>query len=123
MLTGELPFDAETPVGIAMKHVNEYPTPPGDLDQSIPEGLDAITLRLMSKDPEQRYPDESELIRDLQSVVGGNSPSDATTMILEGAAVAGAGYGGYGTGGQDGVPAAATWVRVRNAAGFCLLRH
>ena len=88
MLTGELPFDAESPIGIAMKHVNNYPAPPSRLDPSIPEGLDAITLRLMSKDPEDRYPDESELINDLERVIGGLSPSEATTMVLPGAAPA-----------------------------------
>lgn len=86
MLTGQLPFDAESPIGIAMKHVNTPPTPPSALDSSIPEGLDAITLRLMSKDSEDRYPDESELISDLESVIQGLSPSEATTMALAGAA-------------------------------------
>jgi eukaryotic-like serine/threonine-protein kinase len=85
MLTGELPFDAETPIGIAMKHVNESPKPPSELDSSIPEGLDAITLRLISKNPEERYPDESELIRDLENVVRGYSPSWETTRVLAGA--------------------------------------
>ena len=94
MLTGELPFDAETPIGIAMKHVNAGPAPPGERDPSIPEGLNAITLRLMSKNPEERYPDESELIRDLENVVRGYSPGEATTRGLAGAApVAPAGGG------------------------------
>ncbi|MDN5697631.1 MAG: Stk1 family PASTA domain-containing Ser/Thr kinase, partial [Rubrobacter sp.] len=88
MLTGELPFDAESPIGIAMKHVNNAPTTPSQLDPSIPEGLDAITLRLMSKDPEDRYPDESELTNDLERAIGGLSPSEATTMALPGAAPA-----------------------------------
>ena len=88
MLTGELPFDAESPIGIAMKHVNNSPTPPSQLDPSVPEGLDAITLRLMSKDPEDRYPDESELTNDLERVISGLSPSEATTMVLPGATAA-----------------------------------
>jgi serine/threonine-protein kinase len=99
MLTGELPFDAETPIGIAMKHVNSPPTPPSQVDPSIPEGLDAITYRLMSKSPEERYPDESELIDDLESVVQGYSPGESTTAILPAVAPPPGGYGGgYGDG-------------------------
>jgi serine/threonine-protein kinase len=100
MLTGELPFDAETPIGIAMKHVNSPPTPPSQVDSSIPEGLDAITYRLMSKNPEERYPDEYELIDDLESVVQGYSPGESTTAILPAVAPPPGGYGG-GDGGGD----------------------
>jgi serine/threonine-protein kinase len=96
MLTGELPFEAETPIGIAMKQVNTSPAPPSELDHSIPEGLDAITYRLMSKDPEDRYPDESELIEDLENVVAGYSPGEATTMALPAVAPPSGGYGGGG---------------------------
>ncbi len=103
MLTGELPFDAETPIGIAMKHVNADPEPPSELDDSIPEGLDAITYRLMSKAPEDRYPDESELIRDLENVVAGYPPGEATTMALPAVAPPVGGYGGHGgSGGNNG---------------------
>ena len=46
MLTGELPFDADTPIGIAMKHVNGHVRPPQELNPSVPDGINAITLRL-----------------------------------------------------------------------------
>src|ERR687885_2659692 len=55
MLTGELPFDAETPLGIAMKHVNGHLRQPSEIDHSIPVGINAITVRLLSKDPADRY--------------------------------------------------------------------
>src|SRR3712207_8549694 len=45
MLTGELPFDADTPLGIAMKHVNGYVVPPQELNPTVPDGINAITLR------------------------------------------------------------------------------
>src|ERR687893_207834 len=47
MLTGALPYDAETPIGIAVKHVNGYLVPPNQLNPDVPEGINAITVRLL----------------------------------------------------------------------------
>jgi eukaryotic-like serine/threonine-protein kinase len=82
MLTGELPFDADTPIGIAMKHVNGHLRPPQDLDPSIPDGINAITLRLLAKAPEDRYGSDSELIEDLELVCAGLDPAGATTELM-----------------------------------------
>ena len=82
MLTGELPFDADTPLGIAMKHVNGYVRQPKDLNPSVPDGINAITLRLLAKNPEDRYASDSELIEDLERVCAGLDPAGATTEIM-----------------------------------------
>jgi serine/threonine-protein kinase len=82
MLTGELPFDADTPIGIAMKHVNGHVRPPQDLDPSVPDGINAITLRLLAKSPEDRYAGDTELIEDLERVCAGLDPSGATTEMM-----------------------------------------
>jgi beta-lactam-binding protein with PASTA domain len=82
MLTGELPFDAETPLGIAMKHVNGHLRQPKDLNPSVPAGINAITLRLLAKNPEDRYASDSELIEDLERVSAGLDPSGATTEMM-----------------------------------------
>jgi len=82
MLTGELPFDAETPLGIAMKHVNGHLRQPKDLNPSVPDGINAITLRLLAKNPEDRYASDSELIEDLERVCAGLDPADATTEMM-----------------------------------------
>jgi len=86
MLTGELPYDAEHPVGIAMKHVDERPRPPRELDPSIPEEMNAVTVRLLAKDPEERYPDATGLLEDLERVQKGLSPTAATMRLLVGTA-------------------------------------
>ncbi len=86
MLTGELPFDAETPIGIAMKHVNGPLRPPRTLNPDVPEGINAITCRLLAKNPAERYADADELIEDLERVMGGLAPSQGTTKILNRAA-------------------------------------
>src|SRR3712207_1684193 len=82
MLTGQLPYDADTPLGIAMKHVNGYLRPPKEVNPSIPNGINAITCRLLAKDPEDRYASDAELIEDLERVAAGLDPASATTEIM-----------------------------------------
>ena len=81
MLTGEMPFDADTPLGIAMKHVNGHLVPPQALNPEIPDGINAVTVRLLQKDPSDRYATDDELIEDLERVVSGLDPSGATTEM------------------------------------------
>lgn len=82
MLTGELPYDAETPIGIAMKHVNGHLREPIEVDPSIPVGINAITMRLLARNPEDRYQDTAELIEDLGRVSEGFEPSGETTRRM-----------------------------------------
>ncbi|MDQ4106127.1 MAG: PASTA domain-containing protein, partial [Actinomycetota bacterium] len=82
MLTGELPYDAETPIGIAMKHVNGHLIEPIEVDPSIPEGINAITMRMLARNPEDRYQDTTELIADLGRASEGFEPSGATTRQM-----------------------------------------
>src|ERR687890_660328 len=82
MLTGELPFDAETPLGIAMKHVNSHLRQPKELNPEVPDGINAITLRLLAKNPEDRYSSDAELIEDLERVCAGLDPSGTTTEMM-----------------------------------------
>src|SRR5919202_505485 len=84
MLTGEVPYDAETPIGIAMKHVNGRLPAPREVDPSIPEGINAITVRLLAKDPKDRYPDAASLIEDLDRVGEGLMPVAATMQTASG---------------------------------------
>jgi serine/threonine-protein kinase len=82
MLTGELPFDADTPLGIAMKHVNGHLRQPKEINPTVPGGINAITLRLLAKNPEDRYTSDSELIEDLERVCAGLDPAAATTEMM-----------------------------------------
>jgi serine/threonine protein kinase len=68
MLTGQLPHEAETPMGIAMKHVSGDLHPPKEVNLDVPEGINAVTVRLLAKDPKDRYQDAAELIDDLERV-------------------------------------------------------
>ena len=55
MLTGRLPFESDTPVGLALKHIQEDPVPPSRLNLRVPPTVDAVVLKAMSKQPEQRF--------------------------------------------------------------------
>ena len=65
MLTGQPPFQAESPVAIAYKHVQERPRRPASIQPGLPFAVEAITLRLLTKNPANRYPDATELRDDL----------------------------------------------------------
>jgi serine/threonine protein kinase/Tfp pilus assembly protein PilF len=68
MVTGRLPFAADTPFVVAFKHQSEKPTPPEDLNPQTPPQLSAIILRCLAKDPASRYQTAEDLCRDLGQV-------------------------------------------------------
>ena len=74
MLTRRVPFDADGPIAIAMKHVSEAPPLPREVNPQVPEDLETITLRLLSKDPAFRYPSALALAEDLGRVCCGLTP-------------------------------------------------
>ncbi|HET9214522.1 MAG TPA: Stk1 family PASTA domain-containing Ser/Thr kinase [Gaiellaceae bacterium] len=78
MLTGKVPFSGDSAIEIAMKHVNELPTPPSKLRSEIPPELDQIVLRALAKEPEERYQTADEFIEDLERVEAGLPISRAT---------------------------------------------
>ena len=65
MLTGKVPFDADTPVSVALKHMQEEPVAPKDINEKIPNSLNDIILKAMRKDPTLRYQSATEMLRDL----------------------------------------------------------
>ncbi len=68
MLTGKLPFEGDSPVTIALKHIQEDPVPPKELNPKIPESLNKVVLKCMEKDASKRYQDIKELISDLEKI-------------------------------------------------------
>lgn len=66
MLTGKKPFDGDNPVSIALMHMQTQPKKPTEINNSIPEGLEEITLKCMQKDPAKRYQTAGELISDIE---------------------------------------------------------
>ncbi|MFQ5593920.1 MAG: protein kinase [Anaerolineae bacterium] len=68
MLTGRTPFDAETTVGVALKHLQATPMPIQQLNPRVPAPVAAIVNRSMAKDPAQRYADAGALTAALRAV-------------------------------------------------------
>jgi eukaryotic-like serine/threonine-protein kinase len=65
MVTGKVPFTGESPVAVAMKHIQEQIIPPRRLVEKIPESLEQIILKAVEKDSADRYNSASELLEDL----------------------------------------------------------
>ncbi|HEX3027559.1 MAG TPA: protein kinase, partial [Clostridia bacterium] len=66
MLTGELPFEADSAVSVAIMQLQQNPKQPREINPDIPEGLEEITLRAMQKDPAQRYASASAMLDDIE---------------------------------------------------------
>jgi serine/threonine-protein kinase len=92
MLTGKVPFTGDTPVEIAMKHLSQVPEPPSKERPQVPHDLDAVVMRAIAKDPDQRYGSAEEMEADLARVARGVAVSpeteEAMTQVLSGAAAA-----------------------------------
>jgi len=56
LTTGFLPFEADTPIGVALKHVNEPLPRPRDLNPNLPQPIEAVLVKALAKDPAHRYP-------------------------------------------------------------------
>ena len=75
LLTGRLPFDAETALGVVLKHVTEEPLPPRRMNPAADTRLEAICLKAMRKKREDRYQGAREMRADLRVVVGSTDPA------------------------------------------------
>jgi serine/threonine-protein kinase len=93
-VTGTLPFDADTPVAVALKQVNEQPLPPSARNNQIDPGLEAIIVKAMQKRAVDRYSSPDEMRKDLRRVVSGEpvhaASAAAGAMVAGGAAAAAA---------------------------------
>jgi len=76
MLTGSPPFMGDSSVSIAYKHVQEQPEPISEKRPGVPEALQAITAKLMNKDPDKRYSSAADLQLDLQRFLSGRLTLD-----------------------------------------------
>ncbi len=65
MVTGRVPFDADTPVSIALKHMQEKPVDPMKLNPNVPVAVNQIIMKAMQKEPSMRYQSATEMLKDL----------------------------------------------------------
>ena len=83
MVTGRVPFDADTPVSVALKQVQEKPIEPISINPDIPEGLNYIILKAMKKDKDERYNSAHELLQDLE-ILSKHPETDFSAFNQEG---------------------------------------
>ncbi len=65
MVTGKVPFDADTPVSVALKHMQEKPVEPKKVNPSVPKAVNDIIMKAMEKDTNLRYQNATIMLRDL----------------------------------------------------------
>jgi serine/threonine-protein kinase len=80
-LTGELPYTADNPIAVSMKHVNEPLRPPKEVNPEIPESMNALVVRLLAKNPQDRYADAEALADDLWRIRRGLAPTAGRTAV------------------------------------------
>ncbi len=100
MLTGEPPFVGDSPVAVAYQHVREDPIPPSQRHEKVSADLDAVVLKALAKNPDNRYQTAAEMRTDLVRVHNGEPPeapkilTDAErTSLLSSTPAAGSGAG------------------------------
>jgi eukaryotic-like serine/threonine-protein kinase len=81
LLTGRLPFEAETPVALAFKQVYEEPVPPAEVEPSVSEGMNALVMKLLAKNPADRYESAAEVSGELERIQDGQAPVDANPPV------------------------------------------
>lgn len=80
MLTGKVPFDADTPVSVALKHMQEDPKEPVELNPDIPTAVNQIVVKAMQKEPSARYQNATEMLHDLSKAL---KDPDGDFVIIE----------------------------------------
>lgn len=83
MATGKVPFDADNSVGIAVMHIQDDPAPPRELNPNLSKHLNYIIMKLLKKDPTERFQNATELIEALddESLVRGEESYEDTARI------------------------------------------
>lgn len=89
LITGRLPFDGDTPIAIAIKHIQQPPVNPKEYNVSIPLAVESIILKAMSKEQGKRYQSAEEMLTDLYAaqvmpdVVPQINPHSATSDTIK----------------------------------------
>lgn len=83
MVTGKMPFDGETPVAVALKHIQDKPAQPKEINDDIPKALNDLIIKAMKKEQSSRYQTASEMLEDLYRVLkepNGDFADDSNNM-------------------------------------------
>ncbi|MGY6023931.1 protein kinase domain-containing protein [Streptomyces spinosirectus] len=92
LVTGRLPFDADSPLAIAYAHVQEEPVAPSSINRALPPAVDALVARALKKNPNERFP-SSETMRDECLRVAASFQAAPPSIVPGAPAQAGSGVG------------------------------
>lgn len=105
ILTGEPPFTGDSPVAVAYQHVREDPVPPSQRHEGISADLDAVVLKALAKNPENRYQTAAEMRADLVRVHNGEPPEAPKVLTdADRSSLLASGPGGSGAPRTDPLP-------------------
>jgi serine/threonine protein kinase len=82
LLTGDVPYEAENPVAVAMRHVHDPIPSVRERRPDVPPRVDAVVQRALAKDPRDRFPTMGDLIAELEQCRRGEPPPGDATMII-----------------------------------------
>jgi serine/threonine protein kinase/phage shock protein A len=95
MLSGRLPFTADSPTTMIFKHAYEQPARLAEIAPEVPQRLATIVTRLMAKNPDNRYQSAEEVIADIQKYRSGKPPATSARLLAPAAPQAVTGSSAY----------------------------
>lgn len=105
IITGEPPFTGDSPVAVAYQHVREDPVPPSERHEGISADLDAVILKALAKNPDNRYQTAAEMRADLVRVHNGETPEAPKVLTnADRSSMLSSGSGGFGGPRTDPLP-------------------
>ncbi|AWL87433.1 protein kinase [Streptomyces globisporus] len=93
LLTGRIPFDADSPLAIAYAHVQEEPVAPSSINRSVTPAMDALVARALKKNPNERFPSAAAMRDEIARVLNASGGQTGAPMIVSGGGPANSGAG------------------------------
>lgn len=93
LLTGRIPFDADSPLAIAYAHVQEEPVAPSTINRSITPAMDALVARALKKNPNERFPSAAAMQDEIARVLNASGQTGAPVIVAGGGAPSNSGSG------------------------------
>lgn len=93
LLTGRIPFDADSPLAIAYAHVQEEPVAPSSINRSVTPAMDALVARALKKNPNERFPSAAAMRDEIARVLNASGGQTGAPVIVAGGGPANSGSG------------------------------
>jgi len=81
MITGRVPFRAETPMAVVIKHMNDPLPPPHEFNPDLPEAIERVALKALAKNPKDRYATAGDMVKALETAMATIPPAQAAEIV------------------------------------------